>query len=74
MKDKPRQTSRQGIAIVHRSYGEFWSRELFDNEAAARKCFDDFWLNFPTDDPPKWSQYRLVKARQTLVYVGEITQ
>ncbi|CEG08762.1 hypothetical protein BN961_02180 [Afipia felis] len=71
---KPKQTSRRGLAIVHRKFGCFWAREVFDNEQTAKAYFDRYWDSFPAPKSrhPSWKEYRLVKVRQSLVYTGEV--
>lgn len=66
---KPKSVSRKGYGIVYKN-GEFWSRDRFDTPESAKDAFDAFWRLPGFDKPPPWSDYTVVKVRQSLTYTG----
>lgn len=68
----PKQASRRGYAIVHRPSGDFWSPMLFESPVRAREFFDSFWATYPGGHNVPWRNYKVVEARQSLRFVGEV--
>jgi len=66
---KTKSVSRGGYGILNKD-GQFWSRELYDTPEAAKAHFDAFWKSPGFQSAPAWSDYTVVKARQTITYRG----
>lgn len=73
IKDKPKSAVRTGYGILNR-YGDFWSREVFDTPEKLREHFDEFWRSPGFEGKaPAFADYRVVKVRQTLTYIGPVS-
>lgn len=74
IKDRPKSNVRTGYAILNR-YGDFWSQEIFDTPEKLREHFDEYWRSPGFEGKaPSFDDYTVVKARQTLTYVGPAFQ
>lgn len=73
IKDKPKSAIRTGYGLLNRC-GDFWSREVFDTPEQVREHFDAFWRSPGFEgQAPAFESYTIVKAKQTLSYVGPVS-
>lgn len=67
--ERTKSAVRTGYGILNR-YGEFWSQEIHNTPEDLRKHFDDYWRQPGFSNPPPFSDYCVVKVKQTLTYLG----
>lgn len=73
IKDRPKSAVRTGYGLLNR-HGDFWTNGIFDSPEALRAHFDAFWrLPGFEGQAPSFADYKVVKARQTVSYVGPVT-
>lgn len=65
--DKPASQTRNAYGIVG-PYGNVWTTKVFDTPAEAEQHVAAFWNGIKHD----LSKYRVVRARATVTYLGEL--
>ena len=68
---KPKTASNTGYGILN-PYGDMWTSEIFDTPGKARGHLERFWRGNPNYGPSDLDKFKIVRAKQTSSYVGEM--
>lgn len=68
-KGKPQKATRTGYGILN-PYGDMWTSHVFERPEQAADYVRDYWKQFPASNTDV-SKFKVVKARQSAVYVGD---
>lgn len=70
-KKKPGSATAKGFGILN-PYGDMWTSEIFETPAEAEAYVRTYWANFPGSHGADPSKYKVVRAKQSAYYAGDL--